>query len=470
MINEPQSFWLAQALDDEQSDPVLQNPSQPLWGPHSADVCIVGGGYTGLWTAIRIKQLAPEKSVVVLEKDVCGAGASGRNGGCMLTLSSKYPTLERLFGKDEAVRLTLASEQAVSAIATFCQQHRIDAEIRTDGVLYTASNTRQLGVFDPVLTQLSAAGINHWKNRDASYLAGVTGSDRHLRGYYSEFAGSVQPARLVRGLARVAREMGVEIFEHSPMLTLQAGKPAVIITPEGQVSADSVVYALNAWTPKYVRALQRSIVLVSSDMMITEPMPRELKRKGLDHGMAIADSRIFVHYYRTTPDGRLMLGKGGNHFAFANRMGPVFDGPSPYQSMLEQSYRHFFPDLPCAIETTWTGASDRSVSGLPFFGRLPEKGNVVYGLGYSGNGIVQSYLGGKILASMALGLNDQWSHCGLAQGPLGLFPPEPMRWLGALTVRNAIRRKERREDNGLPPFRIDQMLSKLAGSAGKVDQ
>jgi glycine/D-amino acid oxidase-like deaminating enzyme len=166
-----------------------------------------------------------------------------------------------------------------------------------------------------------------------------------------------------------------------------------------------------------------------------------------------------------------MLGKGGNTFAFNNNMLPAFDQPSQYQQQLRDALDSFFPTLKdCKIERTWTGPSDRSATGLPFFGFLNDQPNIVYGLGYSGNGVGQTYMGGQILSSLVLELDNDWTRSGLAKGPLGRFPPEPIRWLGAMTVRNAVRRKENTEDAGGKPWWIDKQLAKLANAAGKSDK
>jgi glycine/D-amino acid oxidase-like deaminating enzyme len=166
-----------------------------------------------------------------------------------------------------------------------------------------------------------------------------------------------------------------------------------------------------------------------------------------------------------------MLGKGGNMFAFNNRIHAAFDQPSRYQAQLRESMERFFPYLKdCRIERTWTGPSDRSSTGLPFFGHLNGQDNIVYGLGYSGNGVGQAYLGGQILSSIVLELDNEWTRSGLSKGPLGQFPPEPIRWLGAMAVRGAIRRKENAEDDGIRPWRIDRQLAKLAAATGKMDK
>ena len=187
--------------------------------------------------------------------------------------------------------------------------------------------------------------------------------------------------------------------------------------------------------------------------------------------MSVLDSRTFVHYYRTTTDGRIMLGKGGNTFSFGGRILPVFDAPSPYRSLLARTLADFFPafaDVP--IAASWNGPSDRSVTGVPFFGRLGGHASIFYGFGYSGSGVGQSYLGGQILSSLVLDIDNEWTRSPLVGGPLGRFPPEPVRYLGSIMVRDAIRRKERAEDEDRQPHFVDRYLSKFANAAGKADK
>ena len=459
-------FWIAQALAEDG-----QAPAPALRGDTRADLCIVGGGFTGLWTAILAKQARPALDVLVLEADVCGAGASGRNGGCVLTWSTKFFTLQRLYGEDEAVRLVQASEQAVLDIEAFCERHDIACEFRRHGTLYTASAPAQLGASDAVMAALRTRGISSWRRLATAEVQRRGGSQRHLEGWFSPLAASVQPGKLVRGLRRVALELGVRLHEQTPMQELTHGATPVVRTREGSVTADRVVLAINAWMAGRFREFERSIAIVSSDMVITEPAPRQLAASGLDGGITVLDSRTFVHYYRSTPDGRLMFGKGGNTFAYGGRMLPAFDQPSPYRDALARSLRGFIPQLaPVPIAASWNGASDRSVTGLPFFGRLRGSPDVFYGFGYSGNGVGPSRMGGEILCSLALGLDNAWTRSPLVRGPLGRFPPEPIRYLGSLMVRNAIRRKEAAEDSGRVPHALDRQLARLAAAAGKADK
>jgi glycine/D-amino acid oxidase-like deaminating enzyme len=172
-----------------------------------------------------------------------------------------------------------------------------------------------------------------------------------------------------------------------------------------------------------------------------------------------------VHYYRTTEDGRIAFGKGGGVVALGRWVGRRFEGESPRRRHVQKGFRFTYPmlgDVPTA--SSWTGPIDRSRTGLPFFGRLGGRPDIVYGAGYSGNGVGPSYLGGRILASMALGLDDGWAGCGLVGRRAEGFPPEPVRFLGGLAVRGAIERKEGAEDAGRRPSRVATALVRMAPS------
>ncbi|NLS12966.1 FAD-dependent oxidoreductase [Vibrio sp. SM6] len=460
------AFWFKQAIEKEQptAAPALSHNIE-------TDILIVGGGYTGLWSAILIKQQAPHRKVTLIEKGLCGSGASGANGGCMLTWSTKFPTLKRLFGEQHAAWLVAESERAVEEIAAFCAHYAVDAELSKKGVYYTATNQAQCGSMAPVVDELTRLNVNSWQRCNSATLHQKAGSTRHVEGFHSPVAASVQPALLARELRRVALALGVELYENTAMTRLEFGQPATVTTPQANIRANKVILALNAWMVEHFREFNNTIVVVSSDMVITEPLADKLPKVGWERGSSVLDSRIFVHYYRDTPDGRMMLGKGGNKFSFNNQVDPMFNVTSNYRPMLEKAFKQLFPSLANEkLADCWTGGSDRSATGFPFFGQLRKQSNVVYGLGYSGNGVSQTRIGGKILASMALDLNNEWTQCGLAQGPLGHFPPEPFRWCGAMMVRNAVRRKEEAEDRGENPFIIDKWLAKLAGAAGKADK
>jgi glycine/D-amino acid oxidase-like deaminating enzyme len=433
------SFWLEKALAGETDQPVLE-------GRLKCDVCVVGGGYTGLWTALRLKERDSSLRVVLVERDVCGAGASGQNSGFVLSWWCKFPSLVTAVGSEEAVRLCLATESCVAGIGEFCAEHNLDVGYKSGRWLWTATNPAQVGAWRPIVEAIAAAGggepfVEVSKEEAMKHVS----SPRPLGGVYERSA-LVQPALLARGLRRVAIDRGVELFEHSEV---QAYAPRVK-TARGEIEADTVVVATGAWLGHN----NRTLTVISSDVLATE----RLSQMPLDADVWCSDSRLMVHACREY-DGRLIFSKGGAGVAFAGRA-DTFSGVCSRAETAMREFRQFYPQLrQVRIERSWGGPIDRTTSGVPFFYR---DGNVVYGAGYSGVGLCQAAVGGRILASLALRGDDEWARCGLARRPLGAFPPEPIRYLGARSVRAAVARKEQAEDDGRSAGAVTLRLASLA--------
>ena len=452
---ESKSLWLDEALAEGEA------PAPPLEGHARADVCIVGGGYTGLWTALRVKDLEPSAEVVLLEADVCGAGASGRNGGFVLTWWSKFGTLRKLYGADEALRVARAAAAALPALGEFCAANGIDAHFRPDGWLWAATSPAQRGAWSPVIAELEDLGERPFVELDGAETARRAGSDRYLAGVLEPTSATVQPALLARGLRRVALDRGIRIHERSPVRRLERSRPLVVRCDAGEVVADRVVVATGAWAIA-VRGLRRVLVVVSSDIVATERSPERLHDVGLDSGLCISDARLLVHYHRSTLDGRIVFGKGGARLAFGTRVGESFDGPSPSAATVERHLRLLYPRLGLAVVRSWTGPVDRSHTGLPFFTRVGGRDDLVAGAGFSGNGVGPSWVGGRVLASLALGLDDEWASLPLVGDPAKSFPPEPIRYVGGRVVRAAVARVEQAEDGGRRPSRVAIAVARLA--------
>jgi glycine/D-amino acid oxidase-like deaminating enzyme len=278
---------------------------------------------------------------------------------------------------------------------------------------------------------------------------------------FESTSATVQPALLARGLARVASQRGVAIFERSPMVALERSTPLVVRTSQGSVIADRVVIAMGAWAAK-LRELRRAFVIVASDIVITEPAAEELGRIGWRDGVSISDSRLMVHYYRTTRDGRIAFGKGGGRLAYGDRIDASFSERAPLEAEVTQRLRTTYPSFATVpIAASWNGPIDRTIDGLPFFFQLGRP-DLVCGAGYSGNGVGPTVLGGRILASLALGLDDEWARCGLVRTPPRGLPGEPWRYIGGRIVRGAVARKERAEDAERSPARLDRAIARLA--------
>ena len=450
------SHWLDEAgLLPEEDAPALD-------GDTRADICIVGGGFCGLWTAIRLKERDPSVDIAIVERALCGSGASGRNGGFMLSWWAKFGSLGKICASDEAVRLARASADAVGEIGRFCADHGIDAHFRGDGWLWAATSGPQVGSWNALLDTLERHQQHPFELWEPETVARRSGSDRHIAGIFEPTAASVQPALLARGLRRAALSKGVRIYERTPMTRLERGRPPRVVTANGSVTAEKVVIAMNAWATVFPE-LRRTIVVVSSDIVTTRPIPERLAASGWSDGMCISDSRTLVNYYRPTMDGRVAFGTGGGRLSFGNRVDSGFDGASPRAREVEGYFRRIYPgfgDVP--IATHWTGPIDRSLNGLPFFGRLDGRDDLLYGLGFSGNGVGPTSVGGRILASLALGTKDEWSQCGLVRSGVGLFPREPVRYVGGRMVIAANRRKERLEDEGRAPGPLTVALAGLA--------
>jgi len=434
------SLWLEEALAGEEDAPVLE-------GNVRCDVCIVGGGFTGLWTALRLKEHEPSLDVVLVEQDVCGGGASGRNGGFALTWWTKFVSLKKAVGAVEAVRLGRATETAVDMLGAFCAEWAPNANYRKRGWLWTATNTAQIGGWNEIAEAIEAAGGGTpFRELSPEEVAERAESRSHLAGVYEASCAAVQPAQLARGLRRAALARGVRVFERSKVTSWSPR----VRTARGSVDAATVVVATGAW----LGLRNRRLAIISSDMVATERLEQPL----LADGLCVSDARLMVSYFREH-DGRLMFGRGGGTIAWAGRA-DAFNGETPRRGWVEEKLREFYPQLAGArIEHTWTGPIDRTKSGVPFFYR---EGNAVYGSGYSAVGVAQTTIGGRILASLALRLDDEWSGCGLVKRPVGAFPPEPIRFLGGKLVRAAVASKEGAEDAGRPPGLVSRRLAALA--------
>lgn len=453
------SFWLEQARDGDGAAPA------PLDRDLRTDVCIVGGGFTGLWTALELKRRDPSVDVTIVEADLCGSGASGRNGGFVMTWMSKASTLLKTCGGQEGVRLLRESEDAVGAIGAFCTEQGLGAHFRHHGWLWTATNATQVGAWDETVELLAKHGLEPFDRLERSGVAGLGGGERQFGGVFEGAVATVQPALLARALGRVAAAKGVRIHERTPMTGLSGGTAPVVQTPGARVRADTVVLALNAWAHE-LPVFRRSVLPIASDIVITRAAPERLREIGLHTGIAVSDSRMLVNYWRSTPDGRLVFGKGGGAIPFAGRLGRRFDGETPRRDDVMEALTSLYPTLAdVGIAADWRGPATRTATGLPHFGRVPGMPAVVYGHGYTGNGVGPSHLGGKFLASLALGANDEWSDSPMVEDrPAGFLPREPVRYVGGQLVRAAVRRKEAAEDAGLKPGVVDTALARHAPS------
>jgi glycine/D-amino acid oxidase-like deaminating enzyme len=443
-------LWLEQALAEDAGE-----PCPPLAGAVRADVCVVGGGFVGLWTALEVREQAPDASVVVVEAEGCGFGASGRNGGWMTSWWDELDALTARFGAEHGRWLAERSSAAIDRIAAVCDEEGVDCGLRRHGALIAATAPAQEAKLpDPV----PDAPL---RRLDGAEVRGRTGSPLPIAGLEMTDAAAVHPARLVRGLRRLALRRGIRIFEGTTMRRLDRGRPPVVVTSAGWVEADAVAITLGAWAAG-LRELRRAFLPVASHIVATEPIPERLESLGWTGGELLGDVRMLVHYAQVSPDGRIVFGRGGGVFGTAGRVvGRHFVDPGAVD-VVAADLRRWFPALDdVAITHAWGGPVDHAPGHLPFIGTLGEHETVHYAAGFSGNGVAPSAFLGQILGRRALGLRDELTTCGLVGGPPGYLPPEPLRTAGGLIVRDAVRRAEATEEQGRRPDPVTDALRRL---------
>ena len=428
-------WWL------EEAGPVDAAP--PLEGDAAADVVVVGGGYLGLWTAWQLKALEPGLDVVVLEAGLAGHGPSGRNGGFVSTLWDDVPILRDRVGDADAIEVARASERGVHGIGEWCEQEGVHAWFRPAPTLYVATTEAQLGGFDDAIAACAAVGApDEMRPIGADELRGRCGAG-FLGGAILPTSATVHPARLALGLRARVLAAGVRLHERTPVRGLS--ERVVATTRRGRVRAGAAVLAVNSATVGFP-GFRLAHAVASSHMVLTEPVPDVIEDLGWTGGEPIADGRTLLHYTRTTRDGRIAFGWGGGRMGFgARRLGRLEVDPDATR-IAHDALLRFFPQLEGRRVThAWGGPIDVSPTHLPIFG---SRGRVHHGYGFTGNGVGPAFLGGEILARLALDLRDELTRLALVDPDRKLMPPEPLRWAGGSLIRSALVRHDDAEDAG----------------------
>ncbi len=458
------SLWIDEALAADAAAEL-----RSLEGEQRADVCIVGGGFTGLWTAVRLLERAPSLRVTIVEADLCGSGASGRNSGGTGHWWSKLPALIRLLGPEDAKKLLQASVQAVDDIHAYAAQHRIACELRHAPSVWSTTHPRQAGPWAAMFKAAYDLGLQPpHRSLSAEELRAMFGKGPYYSGIVEERATRMQPARLARELRRVALGLGAQVLERSPVRRISSSAAGVSVEAgNGRIVAAQIVLAANAWMA-HLPAFRSLVTVVSSDIVATDPIPELLRQRGLAQRPAGVNSRLMLNYGGLTPDGRVYLGRGGGTIAYANRITADFDRSARQSAEVEADFRYLYPELSdVPIPHSWAGPIDRAPTGLPWFGHLPEDPRVHYGIGYSGHGVGASALGGRILASQLLDADDEWADLGacLRRARRGHYPPEPLRSLAGHAIRRSVVRKEQAERQGREGGRVDRLLAGFANAS-----
>jgi glycine/D-amino acid oxidase-like deaminating enzyme len=433
--------WWLQEPGTVEALPALDRPAD-------ADVVVIGGGYTGMWTAWHL--LDAGARVALLEADVCGHGPSGRNGGFCESMWLSAPSLRERFGDGPARELLDASSDSVTFIGDWCASEGVDAWFDQSG--YICASTAP--AFDQVGREAVAAAAALGAPHRIVDLTGVEvrarcDSDLFRRGVLIPDFATLQPARLALGLRRRLIERGALVFEHSRVRRLERKEAGVLAeTAGGRVRAGAAVIAMGA-AARSLRPLHTKLTVTSSHIVLTEPVPDVIEDLGWTGGECITDGRTLLHYFRTTPDGRILLGWGGGRLAYGSRLNGRVEVDPEIAAETHAGLVRLFPALAGRRVThAWGGPIDVSPSHIPQIGTLPG-GPVHFALGFTGNGVGPSQLAGRTLASLALDRRDEHTRLPIVDvGPGALVPPEPLTWLGGSLVRSAMIRCERAAEAG----------------------
>jgi glycine/D-amino acid oxidase-like deaminating enzyme len=417
---EPRPYWLrtppAQAAD-------------ALTAVTDADLCIVGGGFTGYWAALHAKADDPGRDVVLLEAETAGFGASGRNGGfCVASLThgienglarfaSEMETLERL------------GQENFAGLEADLRTHGIDCDYESTGELLVLTDAYQ----EPWLEE-SRETLERFGHRvttfDGADMRAEVRSPTYLGGVWDRTgAGVLDPGKLVLGLRDAARRLGVRVHEHSAVHDLvDRGATVEALTASGRVRARKVLLATSAYPP-LLRSIRRYVVPVYDYVLMTEPLTGEQRASlGWERRQGIGDGGNQFHYYRLTADDRILFGGWDAVYRFRGPVGPRHDEHDPTFATLSQHFFHTFPQLEGVRFThRWGGAIDTSSRFSVFFGTA-HGGKTAYATGYTGLGVGAARFGARTALDLVDGRDTEATRLGYVRAKPVPFPPEPLRW------------------------------------------
>ncbi|MFI9825618.1 NAD(P)/FAD-dependent oxidoreductase [Streptomyces sp. NPDC052013] len=459
VVNGGVSFWFA--------DDGLPAVRAPLAGDAAADVVIVGGGYTGLWTAYYLKKTVPFLRVTVLERKFCGYGASGRNGGWLYNGIAGRDRYARLHGHEAAVRLQRAMNATVDEVIRVAQAEGIDAGIHRGGVLEVARTPAQLARLKAFHERELAVGE---KDRE---LYGAEETARRVRvadavgSSWTPHGARLHPVRLVKGLAAAVEALGVTIHESTPVTEIRR-KHAV--TPYGTVRAPYVLRCTEGFTAG-LKGQRRTWLPMNSSMVVTEPLSEEhWEAVGWAGRETLGDMAHAYMYAQRTPDGRIALGGRGVPYRFGSRTDNDGTTQAATVEALREVLAGFFPSLAgVRIEHAWSG-----VLGVPrdwcASVTLDRSSGLGWAGGYVGSGVATANLAARTLCDLVALDSGQGGRTELTELPwvghkVRRWEPEPLRWLGVRGLYAAYRAADRREQStyAADSSRLARVADKVAG-------
>jgi glycine/D-amino acid oxidase-like deaminating enzyme len=438
-----------------------------LEGDLDVDVAIVGGGFTGLWTARSLLEADPTMRVCVLEAERCGFGASGRNGGWASALfAASDARIAAEHGIEAARRMRRAMERSIDEIAAACEADGIDCRFEKGGSLSVVRNGPQRARADAELAEARRLGVDRdlrWL--DATEVRARTGMSHALGATATPHCASVDPARLAVGLAASVASRGARVAEQTRVVEIAPGTPGSkpsVRTAEGhRVRAEVVVQATEAFSVR-LPGLRRRVLPVYSMMIATEPLSDEqLAEVGLADRATFADHRNMIIYGQRTADGRLAFGGRGAPYHFGSRIAPRYDRDASVARALEATLTELFPSLAdAAITHHWGGPLGIPRDWHSGVG-LDRRRGLAYAGGYVGDGVTTSNLAGRTLAQLISGQLGEEAALPWVGHESRPWEPEPLRWLGVNAGLVAAKHADRVEERTGRASRASGLLGTL---------
>ena len=439
------SYWL-----ETVGEPLTPRPA--LKGDITVDVAILGGGYSGLWTAYYLLRDNPGLEVAIIEAEICGWGASGRNGGWC---SSRYPlhpyALEARYGAEVARQTIQAMYETVDEVGRVCAEEGIEAEFRMNGILSLARGEAQMSAVRSAHAAYERLGFGEGNillgEEEARARVNVVGIKGAL---YSPRSGAVHPAKLVRGLARAVERKGAAIYEQTRVQRIVTGRDAGLETTGGRVRARrAVVAAGEAYLPK-VRGFERALVPMSSSIVLTAPLTEaQWAEIGWQGGEGLGSQAHTVDYLTRTTDGRILYGSRGAPYLYGSATEGADEVFAKTSAEMREQLCGWFPILrEVGFTHAWHGFLGVARDWNPTVAFDPE---IRLGTlhGYTGRGVSTTNMAARLLSSQILGRETPLARLPLAdRSPK--WEPEPFRWLGIRYVQDAMRRMDVARDAGKP--------------------
>jgi glycine/D-amino acid oxidase-like deaminating enzyme len=442
-------------------------PRPPLDGDTTADVCIVGAGYTGLWTAYYLTRADPSLDIVLLDAETAGFGASGRNGGwCSALLPQGIDAMARRHGADASLAMRRAMQRTVDEVGEVAAVEGIDCHWQKGGTLVVARTPAQLErARAEVAHDARWGGIDGLRLLDAAEMQERLAVPDAVGGTWTPHCAALHPARLARGLARVVERRGVRLHEGTRALELRPGE---VRTDRGTVHARQVVRATEAWTPQ-LPGSRRELVPVYSLVIATEPLPGSVwSRLGLRGRETFSEHRHVIVYGQRTADDRLVFGGRGAPYHYGSAVRPAYDRDPGVFATLERALADLLPDgAPYVVTHRWGGPL-----GIARDWHAAVRFDPVTGLasagGYVGDGVASTNLAGRTVADLLLGRRSSVTSLPWVGHTSPRWEPEPLRWLGVnagLRVAAAADATETRSGRSTPVSRaLSGLLGRLTGS------